>query len=85
MEPACFVRAGLEHLPHVVDIQAPDDRHADEEMAWRRPLPELKAKRYGFGTYIAANYDELIDHPVEMGDFQMINFKAHGVPHDFVG
>lgn len=76
---------GLEHLPHVVDIQAPDDRHADVKK-WRvaTALPELKAKRYGFGTYIAANYDELIDHPVEMGDFQMISFKAHGVPHDFV-
>jgi predicted metalloprotease with PDZ domain len=47
-------------------------------------LPELKAKRYGFGSYQAANYDELIDHPVEMGDFALATFKAHGVPHDIV-
>jgi predicted metalloprotease with PDZ domain len=42
-------------------------------------LPELGAKRYGFGTYIAADYDELIDHPVEMGDFALATFKAHGI------
>jgi predicted metalloprotease with PDZ domain len=53
---------------------------------WRvaTTLPELKAKRYGFGSYQAANYDELIDHPVEMGDFALATFKAHGVPHDIV-
>jgi predicted metalloprotease with PDZ domain len=47
-------------------------------------LPELKAKRYGYGTYVAANYDELIDHPVEQGDFALATFKAHGIPHDIV-
>ena len=30
----------------------------------------------------AANYDELIDHPVEMGTFMLATFKACGVPHD---
>jgi predicted metalloprotease with PDZ domain len=75
--------AGQEHTPHVVDIRRPDD---DAYKAWRvaTALPELKAKRYGFGTYIAANYDELIDHPVEMGTLELATFKAHGVPHDVV-
>jgi predicted metalloprotease with PDZ domain len=75
--------AGQESIPHVVDIQHPDD---DVYKAWRvaTALPELKAKRYGFGTYIAADYDELIDHPVEMGTFELATFKAHGVPHDIV-
>lgn len=40
------------------------------------------AKRYGFGLYRAENYDELIDHPVEMGCFTLATFKACGVPHD---
>lgn len=40
------------------------------------------AKRYGFGRYEAANYDELIDHPVEMGTFSLASFKAAGVQHD---
>jgi predicted metalloprotease with PDZ domain len=74
---------GQEQSAHVVDIQKPDDAAAK---TWRvaTSLPELKAKRYGFGTYIARDYDELMDHPVEMGDFALVSFKAHGVPHDFV-
>jgi predicted metalloprotease with PDZ domain len=74
---------GQEHEAHVVDIQKPS---AAECKTWRvaTAMKELKAKRYGFGTYQVANYDELIDHPVEMGDFQMASFEAHGVPHDIV-
>lgn len=74
---------GQENLPQVVDIQRPG---GDLYKAWRvaTALPELKAKRYGFGTYVASNYDELIDHPVEMGAFELATFKAHGVPHDIV-
>lgn len=72
-----------EDVPHVVDIRRGIDAHCKN---WRvaTALPELKAKRYGFGSYIAANYDELIDHPVEMGAFALTTFKAHGVPHDIV-
>ncbi|SEO54829.1 Predicted metalloprotease, contains C-terminal PDZ domain [Duganella sp. CF517] len=79
-----FLRVlGQEDQPHVVDIQRPADAAAH---TWRvaTSLPELKAKRYGFGTYIAADYDELIDHPVEQGDFALATFKAHGIPHDIV-
>jgi predicted metalloprotease with PDZ domain len=79
-----FLRVvGQEDQPHVVDIRRPDDEAAQ---SWRvaTSLPELKAKRYGFGTYIAANYDDLIDHPVEQGDFALATFKAHGIPHDIV-
>jgi predicted metalloprotease with PDZ domain len=38
----------------------------------------------GFGEYAAANYDELIDHPVEMGEFERVDFVAGGVPHALV-
>jgi predicted metalloprotease with PDZ domain len=74
---------GQEETPHQVDIQRPADPAA---RSWRvaTSLPELGARRYGFGTYVAANYDELIDHPVEMGDFALATFKAHGIPHDIV-
>jgi predicted metalloprotease with PDZ domain len=72
---------GQEDLPHVVDILRPEQEECRD---WRviTALPELKAKRYGFGTYVAANYDALIDHPVEMGSFALAGFKAHGVPHE---
>ncbi|MES2018537.1 MAG: PDZ domain-containing protein [Pseudomonadota bacterium] len=79
-----FLRAlGHEATQHQVDIARPLDPAAK---TWRvaTALPELGAKRYGFGTYVASSYDELIDHPVEMGDFALATFKAHGVPHDIV-
>ena len=39
------------------------------------------AEQYGFGRYRAANYDELIDHPVEIGLLTIGEFEAGGVPH----
>jgi predicted metalloprotease with PDZ domain len=79
-----FLRVlGQEATPHQVDIQRPGDPAAGN---WRvaTSLPELGAKRYGFGTYLAADYDDLIDHPVEMADFALGTFKAHGIQHDIV-
>ena len=79
-----FLRvAGAEHLPHEVDIQNSSDPACSK---WRvaTALSRLKARRHGFGTHVAANYDELIDHPVETGDFAQATFHAHGVPHDIV-
>ena len=37
-----------------------------------------------FGKFAAASYDELIDHPVEMGRFAHACFEACGVPHHVV-
>ncbi|MEP6971490.1 MAG: peptidase M61, partial [Betaproteobacteria bacterium] len=47
-------------------------------------LAPLKVNRRGFGTYGAANYDELVDCPVEMGAFWSGNFVVGGVRHRFV-
>ncbi|APW47435.1 M61 family metallopeptidase [Rhodoferax antarcticus] len=43
-----------------------------------------QADKNGFGSYLAADYDELVDSPVEMGAFWSANFTARGVPHRFV-
>jgi len=79
-----FLRVeGQDQSVHQVDIERPA---GDAYKRWRvaTALSELKAKRYGFGTYVAADYDELIDHPVELGEFALASFTAHGVPHDIV-
>ncbi len=47
-------------------------------------LKPVNAEPFGFGLYRAENYDELIDHPVEMGEFGQIHFEACGVPHDII-
>ncbi len=53
---------------------------------WRvaTTLCRTSGSEYGFGDFSAANYDELVDHPVEMGDFQLVEFEACDVPHAMV-
>ena len=52
--------------------------------AWKvaTSLPRAGAAGGGFGGYAARDYDELIDHPVEMGTFASLRFRACGVPHE---
>lgn len=42
------------------------------------------ARRHGYGMYVAPDYDALIDHPVEMGRPQVVQFTAHGAEHEMV-
>ncbi|MGF7135652.1 putative metalloprotease with PDZ domain [Paraburkholderia sp. EB58] len=75
---------GHEVAPCLVDIQKPA---GPAYRNWRvaTALPEARGtKRYSFGEYSAQNYDELVDHPVTLGEFALATFKAHGVPHDIV-
>jgi predicted metalloprotease with PDZ domain len=75
---------GHEAAPCRVELQKPEgDAYADWRVA--TALSEARGtRRYGFGNYQAADYDELIDHPVTLGRFELAQFKAHGVPHDIV-
>ena len=43
-----------------------------------------RADPYCFGNYIASDYAELIDHPVEIGMLSIGEFEAGGVPHAIV-
>ncbi|MDB5957560.1 peptidase M61 [Ramlibacter sp.] len=47
-------------------------------------LEPLKTGKRGFGTYLAQDYDELVDSPVELGPFFSAEFRAGGVPHRLV-
>jgi len=64
-------------------LQAP----ADVAMAgWQvaTAMPALEIDKNGFGLYRAKDYDELIDHPVEMGKFERLDFTACGIPHQVI-
>lgn len=73
--------AGQEEQPHTVEIVPPADTNGWEVAT---SLPRHGAEEWGFGLYQAGSYDELIDHPVEMGTFTRARFQACGVPHDVV-
>ena len=72
---------GQQDVPHELDLIA-----APGLPSWQAAtgLTPVKIGRKGFGRYSAANYDELVDCPVEMGDFWTGSFVAGGIPHRFV-
>lgn len=82
---ACvFLRVvGMDDAPCEVEILRP---RGARYRSWRvaTAMSRKRARPYGFGVYAAADYDELIDHPVEMGEFTLATFRARGVPHDLV-
>jgi predicted metalloprotease with PDZ domain len=70
----CLRVVGREHWPHELTVlPAPngDTTMAPLQANWQLAtgLTPLKVDANGFGTYSAANYDTLVDAPVEMGPF----------------
>jgi predicted metalloprotease with PDZ domain len=73
--------AGQENVPHRLALAA--DKALPGWQVATGLTPE-KTTKNGFGTYLAAGYDELVDSPVEMGRFWSGSFVAGGIPHRFV-
>jgi predicted metalloprotease with PDZ domain len=73
---------GLEHEPCTVDLLPPAGTRCAGWKVATGLSPARGTRRLGFGTYQAANYDELIDCPVEMGTFELGRFEVLGVPHE---
>ena len=76
---------GREHRRCVLEIRPPRGRGRSgaNYRTWRvaTAMRRTGAGARGFGAYAAADYDELIDHPVEMGEFALVRFRAGGVAH----
>ncbi|MEO9066695.1 MAG: peptidase M61, partial [Caldimonas sp.] len=74
----CLRVEGREHEPHRLAL-------AGLPEGWR--VATSMPPREGGSTsheFEAADYDELVDHPVELGRFWSGGFVAAGVPHEFV-
>lgn len=76
-----FLRVlGMDQMPCRVSLIKP----ASPDYAnWRvaTSLRRLTAPPFGFGDYYADDYADLIDHPVEMGRFELAGFSVRDVPH----
>jgi predicted metalloprotease with PDZ domain len=75
-----FLRVeGAEDQPHRVELRKLPG-------GWQvgTALPAVKVDAAGRGVYEAAGYDELVDHPVELGRFWRGRFEARGVPHEYI-
>lgn len=79
----CLRVEGQEKSPHTLELPVPTSKTVTGWSVATGLTPQ-KINQHGFGTYVAADYDELIDCPVEMGAFWSGRFNARGVPHRFV-
>ncbi len=72
---------GQEDAAHELTVRAPAGQRD-----WRlaTAMTPVKVDARGFGRYRADGYDELVDHPVEMGAFWQGEFRVSGVPHRVV-
>lgn len=86
-----FLRViGCEEMPCLVDILPPLSKNYSH---WQiatamTPVTPMTANSnphsHPFGQYKASHYEELIDHPVQMGELSVHTFEAAGTPHKLV-
>ena len=77
----CLKVHGQESRVHALEILA---TRAIGQWQVATALAAYKTNKRGFGVYLAADYDELVDCPVELGTFWSGEFKAAGVQHRLV-
>ena len=82
---ACLFLApeGRESDPIELMLERPEDPRA---RGWRvaTAMRAAEVDADGFGRYSAENFDELIDHPFEIGNFGEVEFQADQAPHRLV-
>jgi predicted metalloprotease with PDZ domain len=80
----CLRVEGQEKSGHVLELPRPGVATGCSGWSVATGLTPQKINPQGFGSYAAADYDELVDCPVEMGLFWSGSFSAAGVAHRFV-
>lgn len=74
---------GLRDAPCELRIERPRGA-AYREWTVSTTLAAVDVDAAGFGRYVAPDYEDLIDHPVELGTPRRFAFEAEGVPHALV-
>ena len=77
----CLQVMGQSHMPCLVSIHK-----TNQTSKWEvaTTLTKREVDEQGYGDYIASNYDELIDHPVALGQFTKLQWRSYGVKHRLV-
>ncbi|HEX5421200.1 MAG TPA: M61 family peptidase, partial [Gammaproteobacteria bacterium] len=82
---ACLFLLPLDREDEEIELQVEAPQHGVcEEWRVATAMQAAEVDEHGFGRYRAADYDELLDHPFEIGDFESVEFEAAGVPHRLV-
>jgi predicted metalloprotease with PDZ domain len=71
---------GFERAPCTLTLHRPGGAEGEH---WRvaTSMRAMRVDSAGFGQYRAGDYDELIDHPFEIGEFSVERFDVDGIPH----
>lgn len=76
----CLRVHGQEEAPHALQLDAlPKGWGVATSLSPAGAGQKGKSRKF-----VASSYDELVDHPVELGTFWRGQFKARGVPHELV-
>jgi predicted metalloprotease with PDZ domain len=76
----CLQVKEQENIPCSLAIVSPEEAFADH-WSVQTTLRSAKTDGRGFGFYLAKNYDDLIDHPVAIGEFQMVRWTSNNANH----
>jgi predicted metalloprotease with PDZ domain len=66
-----------------IELRRPGDAAC---AGWRvaTAMTPVQTDADGFGVYRAADYEEALDHPFELGRFERVDFGVDGIPHAFI-
>jgi len=79
-----FLKAhDFEDEPCEIEIHQPPKSQSKGSWKIATTLEKLHESKT-HSTYQASNYNQLIDHPVEMADYQSFDFSVSGIPHQMV-
>jgi len=74
---------GYEAEDHTVILNASSVARENQWMV-ATAMPRLNVDAQGFGKYRSGCYEELIDHPFEVGNLTELNFEVAGIEHQMV-
>lgn len=78
-----YCPAGHEMAPVEIELCKPVDVAFAKWRAATAMMP-VSVDADGFGRYRAADYEEALDHPFELGEFERVDFEVDGIPHAFI-
>ena len=76
----CLEVKGQENLACSLAIAPPEGGFTDH-WSVQTGLRAAKTDLRGFGFYLAQDYDDLLDHPFAIGEFQIVHWTSSGIPH----
>lgn len=81
----CLRVAGQESSPHEIELLPPPSTvNGEWRVATTMPRSSDNNDDWGFGRFVAQDYDELVDHPFELGAFEVVEFTAASTAHAVV-